>query len=59
MKKLCEFEIPNTKDRSDPCAILATAGYAARVVERRNYSGAYWNRTYYVVEVFDKNETHQ
>ena len=54
MKKLCEFEIPNANDRSELCAILATAGYAVRVVERTDYSRSF-PYTYFVIEVYGKD----
>ena len=54
MKKLCEFEIPNCEDRSNLCAILAVAGYAARVEERTDYSRSF-PYTYFAVEVYGKD----
>lgn len=54
MKKLCEFEIPNSEDRSNLCAILAVAGYAARVEERTDYTRSF-PYTFSIVEVYEKD----
>ena len=54
MSKLCEFEIPNADDRSDLCAILATAGYAVCVEKRCDYSRSF-PYTFYVVVVYGKD----
>jgi hypothetical protein len=56
LTKLCEFEIPCDKDRSDLCAILSTAGYATRLEKRVDYSRLLLESTYYVVAVFDKKD---
>ena len=54
MTKLCEFEIPNSEDRSNLCAILAVAGYAVRVEKRTDYTRSF-PYTYHVVEVYGKD----
>ena len=55
LTKLCEFEIPCCKDRSDLCAILSTAGYATRLEKRVDCRRPYLEENYYVVVVFDKD----
>ena len=57
MKKLCEFEIPNSEDMSNLCAILSVAGYAARVEERTDYTRSFPYK-YLVVEVYGKDGEH-
>lgn len=58
LTKLCELEIPCGENRSDLCAILSTAGYATRLEKRVDYSRSYFEQTYYVVVVFDKDGEH-
>lgn len=54
MKELYEFEIPNSDDRSNLCAILATAGYAVCVKERYDYTRSFPYK-FYVVVVYGKD----